>query len=85
MAWYLIFNFKGDVESMISVVSVFNFIRRTVYPSGRLVQDDIDTVLSEIESVKQRGLKATYALKYDALMEDAYIEIIKNNTDKMMK
>lgn len=67
---------------MIAITSVFNFIRRTVYPNGRLIQDDIDTVLYEIESVKQRNLKGTYALKYDALMEIKYIEIIKNNTDE---
>ena len=66
---------------MVSVISIFNFIRRTVYPSGRLVQDDIDTVLYEVESLKQNGLKATYALKYDALMEKTYVDIIKNNTD----
>ncbi|MGL4989594.1 MAG: FN3 associated domain-containing protein [Sarcina sp.] len=67
---------------MIAITSVFNFIRRTVYPNGRLIQDDIDTVLYEIESAKQRGLKGTYALKYDALMEKKYIEIITKNIDE---
>lgn len=67
---------------MISIVNIYNFIRKTVYPSGEFVLDDYETVVRQIEILKQYGLPSTYALKYDALMDERYSNLIKNSVDE---
>ena len=62
-----------------AVINIYNFIRKTVYPSGEFIQDDFETVLYQIETINQYGLPATYALKYDALMDSRYSNLIKEN------
>ncbi|MDV4150719.1 chitobiase/beta-hexosaminidase C-terminal domain-containing protein [Clostridium sp. AL.422] len=64
-----------------TIVNIYNFIRKTVYPSGEFVEDDLKTVLYQLEILKQYGLPATYALKYDALMDKRYSELIKEYVD----
>lgn len=64
-----------------TIVNIYNFIRKTVYPSGEFVKDDFDTVLYQMETLKRYNLPATYALKYDALMDDRYSNLIKENID----
>ncbi|MGL4572438.1 MAG: chitobiase/beta-hexosaminidase C-terminal domain-containing protein [Clostridium sp.] len=65
-----------------AIVNIYNFIRKTVYPSGEFVQDDFDTVMYQMEILKQYGLPATYALKYDALIDERFSNLIKNNIDE---
>lgn len=64
-----------------TIVNIYNFIRKTVYPSGEFVKDDFDTVLYQMETLKRYNLPATYALKYDALMDEKYSNLIKENID----
>ncbi len=65
-----------------TIVNIYNFIRKTVYPSGEFVKDDFDTVLYQMEILKRYNLPATYALKYDALMDERYSNLIKENIDE---
>lgn len=64
-----------------SIVNIYNFIRKTVYPSGEFVQDDFQTIVYQLEILKQYGLPATYALKYDALIDERFSNLIKNSID----
>lgn len=64
-----------------TIINIYNFIRKTVYPSGEFVKDDFDTVLYQMETLKRYNLPATYALKHDALMDDRYSNLIKENID----
>ena len=65
-----------------AVINIYNFIRKTVYPSGEFIQDDFETVLYQIETINQYGLPATYALKYDALIDSRYSNLIKENLNE---
>lgn len=73
---------KGNWDDSPRIVNIYNFIRKTVYPSGEFIQDDLDTVLYQIEILKRYGLPATYALKYDALMDSRFSNLIKENIDE---
>lgn len=64
------------------IVNIYNFIRKTVYPSGQYVEEELQTVLYEIEEVKKYGFPATFALKYDALMDETYTQCLKDNLDE---
>lgn len=64
-----------------AIVNIYNFIRKTVYPSGEFVEDDLKTVLYQLEILKQYNLPATYALKYDALIDKRFSELIKEYVD----
>lgn len=70
------------MEKNIAIVNIYNFIRKTVYPSGEFVAEELETVLYEIEEVKRYGFPATYALKYDALMDENYIKLLNENLDE---
>lgn len=72
---------NGNGDNSPRIVNIYNFIRKTVYPSGEFIQDDLDTVLYQIEILKRHGLPATYALKYDALMDSRFSNLIKENID----
>ncbi|MGL4449956.1 MAG: chitobiase/beta-hexosaminidase C-terminal domain-containing protein [Sarcina sp.] len=65
------------------IVNIYNFIRKTVYPSGIAAKEELDTVLYEIEEVKRQGFSGTYALKYDALMDERYVSLLKENLDEV--
>ena len=73
---------NGNGDDSPRIVNIYNFIRKTVYPSGEFIQDDLDTVLYQIEILKRYGLPATYALKYDALMDSRFTNLIKENIDE---
>lgn len=73
---------NGNGDDAPRIVNIYNFIRKTVYPSGEFIQDDLDTVLYQIEILKRYGLPATYALKYDALMDSRFSNLIKENIDE---
>ena len=66
----------------VAIVNIYNFIRKTVYPSGQFVKEELETVLYEIEETKRYGFSATYALKYDALMDENYVALLKDNLDE---
>ena len=74
--------FEKNKKNNITIVNIYNFIRKTVYPSGEFVEDDFQTVVKEIELIKQYGFPATYALKYDALMDDRFVRLLKESLDE---
>lgn len=74
--------YENRIEETPTIVNIYNFIRKTVYPSGEFVQDDFDTVVYQIEILKQYGLPSTYALKYDALMDSRFSNLIIENIDE---
>ncbi|MDU1566973.1 MAG: FN3 associated domain-containing protein [Clostridium sp.] len=65
-----------------TIVNIYNFIRKTVYPSGEFVEDDFKTIIYQLEILKQYGLPATYALKYDALIDKRFSDLIKESIDE---
>lgn len=67
---------------MPTIVNIYNFIRKTVYPSGEFVEDDFKTIIYQLEILKQYGLPATYALKYDALIDKRFSNLIKESIDE---
>lgn len=74
--------YENRIEETPTIVNIYNFIRKTVYPSGEFVQDDFDTVVYQIEILKQYGLPSTYALKYDVLMDNRFSNLIIENIDE---
>lgn len=65
-----------------SVVNLYNFIRKTTNSDGKFNHADYETVVIQLELNKQYGLPATYALKYDALMDKRFQKLLKKNIDK---
>lgn len=74
--------FERKRKDNLTIVNIYNFIRKTVYPSGEFVKDDFQTVVKEIELIKQYGFPATYALKHDALMDSRFTDLIKESIDE---
>lgn len=63
------------------IVNIYNFIRKSHEEPSRFIQDDFDTIQKQIQVVRQYGLPATYALKYDALTDERYQKLLRENTD----
>lgn len=59
------------------IVNIYNFIRMSHVEPSVFIQDDFDTVRKQMTLVRQYDFPATYALKYDALMEPRYQELIR--------
>lgn len=74
--------FEKKSKGNLTIVNIYNFIRKTVYPSGEFVEDDFQTVVQEIELIKQYGFPATYALKHDALMDSRFSGLVKDSIDE---
>lgn len=62
------------------IVNIYNFVRMSHVEPSVFIQDDFETVKKQIILVRQYGFPATYALKYDALMEPRYQELMKTYT-----
>ncbi len=71
---------KNEIKAP-TIVNIYNFIRKTVYPSGEFVYDDFKTIIHQLEILKEYGLPATYALKYDALIDERFSNLIKESID----
>ncbi len=65
------------------VVNIYNFIRKSHEEPSRFIQDDFDTIRNQIQIARQYGLPTTYALKYDALTDERYQELMKNQIDQL--
>ena len=65
-----------------SIVNVYNFIRMTCQEPVQFVQADFETVARQIRTVKKYGMPGTYALKYDALMNEQYQNLMRTALDK---
>lgn len=59
------------------IVNIYNFIRMSHVEPSVFIPDDFETVRNQMTLVRQYGFPATYALKYDALMEPRYQELLK--------
>ncbi len=59
------------------IVNIYNFIRMSHVEPSVFIEDDFETVKEQMILVRQYGFPATWALKYDALMEPRYQELIK--------
>ena len=60
-----------------AIVHIYNFIRMSHSEPSRFLMDDFDTLRRILILVKQYGFPGTYALKYDALMEPRYQDLLK--------
>ena len=63
-----------------AIVNIYNFIRKSHEEPSRFIQDDFDTIQKQIQAVRQYGLPATYALKYDALTDPRYQKLLLEET-----
>lgn len=61
------------------IVNLYQVVRMSHWEPSRFVFDDFDTLGWEIRAAKQFGFPGTYALKYDALMEPRYRELLKGS------
>lgn len=65
-----------------AVVNIYHFIRKSTYEDGIFTEEDFDTLKCEMDILKQHQLPATYALKYDALLDEQYTKLIKSMIDE---
>ena len=65
-----------------AIVHIYNFIRMSHSEPSRFLMDDFDTLRRILILVKQYGFPGTYALKYDALMEPRYQDLLKEYLDE---
>ena len=65
-----------------TIVNIYNFIRMSHQEPSRFIQADFDTIARQIRILKQYGLPSTYALKYDALMDPHYQQLLLSSTDE---
>ena len=63
-----------------AIINIYNFIRKSHEEPSRFIQDDFDTIRKQIQLVRQYGLPATYALKYDALTDPRYQKLLREET-----
>ncbi len=64
------------------IVNIYNFIRMSHAEPSEFVIDDFETIQNQLIVAKQFGLPATYALKYDALMNPQYQNLLKEYLDE---
>lgn len=64
------------------IVNLYQVVRMSHWEPSRFVFDDFDTLRQEIRTAKAFGFPATYALKYDALMEPRYRELLKETLSR---
>ena len=64
------------------IVNIYNFIRMSHSEPSKFVIDDFETIQNQLIVAKQFGLPATYALKYDALMNSQYQNLLKEYLDE---
>ena len=65
-----------------AIVHIYNFIRMSHTEPSRFLFDDFDSLRRILILVKQYGFPGTYALKYDALMEPRYQQLLKEYLDE---
>lgn len=63
------------------IVNIYNFIRMSHTEPSRFIQDDFETIKNQLIMIKQYGFPGTYALKYDALMDERYQELLREYLD----
>ncbi len=63
-------------------VNIYNFVRMSHTEPTRFIPDDFETIRNQIITVKQYGFPGTYALKYDALMNEQYQNLLKTWLDE---
>lgn len=68
---------RGYIMKKNVIVNIYNFIRMSHVEPSIFIQDDYETVKNQMILIRQYGFPATYALKYDALMEPRYQELLK--------
>ena len=60
------------------IVNIINFVRQCEPRIDWITEDVLyDTVVSQIESMKQHQLRGTFLLQYDALMDARYQKLLK--------
>ena len=60
------------------IVNIINFVRQCEPRIDWITEDVLyDTVVSQIKIMKQHGLKGTFLLQYDALMDARYRKLLK--------
>ena len=67
-------------EKSCTIVNIYNFIRMSHQEPSVFLQADFDTIARQIRLLKQYGLPSTYALKYDALMDPRYQQLLRSET-----
>ncbi len=85
-AVFVIFLFLGSLQAARPqaprIVNVINFVRQTE-PRYEDVTDEVifDTTVEEVNLLKRYGMKGTFLLQYDALVNPRYQELFKSCPD----
>lgn len=63
----------------IAVVNLYQVVRMSHWEPSRFIPDDFDTLRRQMEMYGRMGFPCTYALKYDAVMDDRYRTLLRQN------
>lgn len=69
----------------IPIVNIFNIVRMSHESPSKFYIDDLETFENQLIATKYYGLPATFALKYDALMDIRYREVIQKYKDEKIE
>lgn len=62
----------------LAIVNIYNFVRKSHEEPSRFIIDDFETLEKQLTVLAKFNLPSTVALKYDALMDEEYQQLITN-------
>ncbi len=65
---------------MKNIVNVINFVRGIEPRPGRNI-DLVEPVREQLRVMRENGLRGTFLLQYDALLDNRFVELVKENSD----
>ena len=66
--------------NMKNIVNIINFVRGVEPREGRNI-NLVQPVREQVRLLRENGLRGTFLLQYDAMLNDAYVEILKSCQD----
>ena len=65
---------------MKNIVNIVNFVRGIEPRPGRNI-DLVEPVREQLRAMRENNLKGTFLLQYDALLDDRFVSLVKENSD----
>lgn len=65
---------------MKNIVNIINFVRGIEPRPGRNI-DLVEPVREQLRVMRENGLKGTFLLQYDALLDNRFVDLVKENLD----
>ena len=74
---------EGTAQDSPRIVNIINFIRYTEPRDDEITEQVLyETVLSQAEDLRSKGLMGTYLLQYDALIDPSYQALMKEEMER---